>query len=967
MNDSLFDFFEEENKPKVTQKKWMQETEMSLCLEEDLSSVIDECIEKGICALDLEATGLDIRVFHGKTQTRIVGVCLAVSAYRGWYIPVRHKGYDKNVSWMIVARELRRLCESQTVVIFHNISYDGELLQFNGGEPVGTWDDINDWEDTMVMAYLNNPKEKSVGLKNLSELYLKRPMIQLKDLFGSDHKGSLDYSLLDPEWEPSVWYAVSDALCTFGLYLFFKPAIEQTDSDGKRLITTYKIEKLCLPATRWMKRARIKIDTKKAKELLALGQNEYIECMDAIYTEASKLLDRDITPAYFKILKRDFREDWSIQSQIEIAKQRATIEITDPVGSISKTAHIPRSQVTNFLLKQPGDRLSWLRDILGLNISFNKTISDEVIAVVQTVITHWPSDSCRHEALSLAAEFGISPGEEGRYVVDYPLVYDVKSSAQLGQLLQELGVPNIYRTKSGKVGTSKKAIDSIVESSGNNFPWMTKIKRFRETEKAISSYLIPLIEDSSPVDDTIFVNYVAHRIDTGRFCTPGSRRPEIDGGTRMNVHGTPNKYDPKRPECMNRLRELFVARDGYVMMACDFDGVETRLTANFSREPLWMDVYFTCSNCGQEYYRGDGTETPNPPPHFCLTCGEDKIGDLHTLTAISIFGDLTDRPDWKSYRQKGKSTNFALAYGGGPSAVQRSTGVSKQESYKIKKKYDDTYKVLKSWWDFQHNFARKHGFVRTCFFRKYPTPDINHEDGGFRSKAERNSTNSPIQGSSADITKLAMGLIYKECKERGWLDKVHMLVTLHDELVFEIKEEILSEAYDMIINCMSLNKFIKRMNWPVPLTSGADLGKSWAAPYDLREYLAGKECSKGEWPDYIVNAFSDYKSSHKTAPRIDANGEIFPQDLEEPLAFEEKKQSGEENEEEELEVFVYVIKKALTEELMQEIGQMLIRHNNKGNSIIRLSTVEGELLPWPDGHFKVDEFLWRQEAEEKGF
>jgi hypothetical protein len=234
-------------------------------------------------------------------------------------------------------------------------------------------------------------------------------------------------------------------------------------------------------------------------------------------------------------------------------------------------------------------------------------------------------------------------------------------------------------------------------------------------------------------------------------------------------------------------------------------------------------------------------------------CGSDKIGDLHTLTALAIYGeDSVKRPDWKQLRQYAKGTNFALCYGGGGNAVDAATGCGKQEGWRIKDQFDKTYKGLKIWWDVQHRFARKYGYVLTAFGRRYPLPDINHEMGGFRAKAERNATNGPIQGSSADITKLAMGLVYKECKQRGWLDKAHMLITMHDELVFEIDRDILAEAIDTFVSIMNRNQALLRLKWPVPLTSDVEMGPDWTVPWDL------KKCRKtGKWPEELKGLFPD--------------------------------------------------------------------------------------------------------------
>jgi hypothetical protein len=206
---------------------------------------------------------------------------------------------------------------------------------------------------------------------------------------------------------------------------------------------------------------------------------------------------------------------------------------------------------------------------------------------------------------------------------------------------------------------------------------------------------------------------------------------------------------------------------------------------------------------------------------------------LHTLTGISLFGeDATKRPDWKKLRGDAKGTNFALCYGGGGTAVINTIGCDKNEGWRIKEQFDKTYLTLAAWWKSMHEYVKRHKFVITAFGRRYHLPDIDHELSGIRAKAERNSTNGPIQGTSADITKIAMGLIYKECKKRGWLDKAHMLITMHDELVFEIDLDILEEAIDLFVGIMCRNNFILKLGWMVPLTSDVEMGYNWTVPWD---------------------------------------------------------------------------------------------------------------------------------------
>jgi len=307
------------------------------------------------------------------------------------------------------------------------------------------------------------------------------------------------------------------------------------------------------------------------------------------------------------------------------------------------------------------------------------------------------------------------------------------------------------------------------------------------------------------------------------------------------------------PGGLRKVRDLSVPgptqfqANGFVVHNCDYAGVELRIVTNISREPKWLAEYFRCSNCDFRFDAGNGTFTPKPPPPRCPRCNSDKIGDLHTLTALSVYGEEAQAAsDWKLKRQKSKSLNFAMCYGGGPSAATRAVQCDENEGSRIKRQFDSSYSTLAKWWKFQHDFCKKNTYVTTALGRRGYLPDIHHPERFIQSKAQRNATNFPIQGTSADFTKLAMGLIYKEVKKRGWLEKVFMIITMHDELVFEIDFDILEEAIEVIRQLMINNEIIQKLKWPVPLTSDVEIGLDWSVPFDLNAMRMGEVKYKGD-------------------------------------------------------------------------------------------------------------------------
>jgi len=318
---------------------------------------------------------------------------------------------------------------------------------------------------------------------------------------------------------------------------------------------------------------------------------------------------------------------------------------------------------------------------------------------------------------------------------------------------------------------------------------------------------------------------------------------------------------------MKRIRECVVSRehpDGtqMILVAVDYSGQELRITPNQTREPLWIAEFFRCSKCGMTFDQGDGKSTPRPPPPFCPTCGSDKIGDLHTLTTQVIFGkNVVNEPGFKLKRNKTKGVNFGIVYGGGPQAVQAAVGVSKEEGARIKRLFDETYKGLSRGQKRQVNFAKKFGYAVTAFGRRCPLPDIHlprrdPETGRpnfmFISKALRNAVNHPVQGTGGDIGKLAMALVYKLARKRKWIERgfLHMPITIHDELVFEIHPSIIAEALPLIVENMAWET-VKKLRWPVPLTVDVEAGFNWSVPWNITECQHGKSVFPPELKPYF--------------------------------------------------------------------------------------------------------------------
>lgn len=795
----FFDQLEALNRPTVEKKPWMRGVEMVLGTVEMLDQIEQECIEAKFYGLDLETTGLDQRAFpndQGRLETvdKIVGYCIAPTNHKGYYIPVRHRddGAEANVPPRLVAAMIKRINEAGAVGIFFNAKFDHKFLMCEAAGETGVWDEPNTWEDVRIANYVRNSRVKRNNLKLLAKEELDREMIELDELWLQERgvKKKKDFSTLDPRWEPVVWYAAADAINTRALWEKLSPYVFEKDEYGYTSKTIYTIEKLCLTSTIWMEQNRIHIDREKLQHLIQEGQREWWECITRVYTEVSEVLERDIRPPWVEVMDKDF----------------------DP-----------------------------------------KVLSPDYTEVRATSMKNAPPD--RREPVSKSVPVLTDP--KLRETVEFRPSYDITIPEQFGMMLRELKVPGLVATeKSGQVKTSKDEIERVLESVGDTFPWMKSVRRFREVQKSLSNVLFNLWNDSTPErspDGCVWANFNGLKVDTGRFSTPTPRDSEFHGQANWNVQSTKAfYYDPKDPPpvCVYRQREVISARPGHTLFAIDYSGVELRVVTNLSGEPKWLKAFFTCADCGKDFPRD------TRPPPFCPDCGSDKIGDLHSETAVGVLGaDKNGDPKvFKMHRQTAKIVNFLLCYGGSGNAVSRSTGKDEEEGWRIKNNFDKTYKGLLKWWKFQEKDVARQKYVRTAYGRKYYCPDIDHELSTFRSKAKRNAVNGPVQGTSADIMKFAMGLLYREFRKRGWLDKVLMTITIHDELVFEILNEIMGEAVPVIEEIMCFQA-VKNLGWAVPLKVDIEFGPNWTVPKNLTEMTWDKTCTK--WTSEMVRYFPE--------------------------------------------------------------------------------------------------------------
>lgn len=252
----LGEFNEAGVKEIFAQRPWMADKKFILITAQiELEKVIEAMIASGLCALDTETTGLNTRMKNGEPWDKLVGFCLSNDPNVGYYVPVGHADKEYNVPMTTALREIARLV-ANCRCIYHNFKFDGQILRNYGI----ICDDVDKYEDTLLMAAVEDASRKRKGLKELSDKLLQRPMLEIKDMgIQASHNVEKLFFMVPPP--KAVYYGAGDAMCTYALYQYFKERLDVMDPTkrgGPWYI--YQIEKQCLFATMEMERNYARID-----------------------------------------------------------------------------------------------------------------------------------------------------------------------------------------------------------------------------------------------------------------------------------------------------------------------------------------------------------------------------------------------------------------------------------------------------------------------------------------------------------------------------------------------------------------------------------------------------------------------------------------------------------------------------------------------------------------------------------
>ena len=351
--------------------------------------------------------------------------------------------------------------------------------------------------------------------------------------------------------------------------------------------------------------------------------------------------------------------------------------------------------------------------------------------------------------------------------------FNLASPKQLGEVLFDILKldAKAKKTKTGQYATG----EDVLQKMAAKHKIVDDILNFRELTKLKSTYVDSFPELINPKTGRVHTSYAQAVAVTGRL---SSTNPNL-----QNI--------PIRTERGREIRKAFIPRDkDRILVSADYSQIELRIVAAISGDPNMCEAF--------------------------------KLGkDIHTATAAKVYGiDETDVT--KEMRYKAKSVNFGIIYGQGAFGLAENLAISRTEAKEIIDNYKKEFPGIQSYMDNQINKAKELGFVETLMGRKRWLRDINSSNFTVRGFAERNAINSPIQGSAADMIKLAMIKIHAEMKKTNWESK--MILQVHDELVFDAVEKELPALKELILKCMKEALVLPN---GVPVEAEVGVGKNW--------------------------------------------------------------------------------------------------------------------------------------------
>ena len=478
------------------------------------------------------------------------------------------------------------------------------------------------------------------------------------------------------------------------------------------------------------------------------------------------------------VLQPELRHNMDYLAEIYLHYQ--TIHIDELIGSRGKNQKsmrdLPPEDVYRYACEDADVTLK-LKNILEKELKEQSVehLFYEIEMPLVPVLVNIESNGVRidTEALKQSSEhftLRLQEIEKEIYALAGDETFNISSPKQVGEVLFDKLkiVEKAKKTKTGQYVTSEE----VLESLRNKHEIIGKILEYRGLKKLLSTYIDALPQLINPRTGHIHTSFNQAVTATGRL---SSSNPNL-----QNI--------PIRDEDGKEIRKAFIPDDGCEFFSADYSQIELRIMAHLSQDKNMVDAFLSGY-------------------------------DIHAATAAKIYKvDINDVT--ADMRRKAKTANFGIIYGISVFGLAERMNVPRQEAKELIDGYFETYPRVKEYMDRSIQVARENGYVETIFHRKRFLPDINSRNAVVRGYAERNAINAPIQGSAADIIKVAMALIYQRLQSNNL--KAKMILQVHDELNFSVPE-----AEKEIIQKIVIEEMERAYHMLVPLKAGFGWGKNW--------------------------------------------------------------------------------------------------------------------------------------------
>jgi len=805
INVGFSEFIEDNVQELIQTMPWMKDTDMKMCESlEQLRAFIDRVIAKGDgkkkphCCLDLETTGLNTRLRKGQPLEKIVGIALAIDKNTGIYIPINHKeGKEYNLPESFVLQEIRRLCEC-AIIIVHNAKFDLQFLKNFGI----TIDNFEDYEDTLILARLHDTGQKEIGLKYLSNKHLGRKMIELDEIT----KGSHRFDMVSPKL--GYVYAASDSLCTYGLfdmYITHPIILEQ--------MKTYFLEKRLVPVVMQMEQNLIVID------------KEYLKAERIRITERLEQIKKTIHDA----VGRDFN--------IGSTQQLGKILFEDPLHY-----EYPEKERTakgfyktdTAVLEKIEDRYPLVKQI----VTFRK-LEKSLGTYVENLLNNCDEDGC------IKVGFSQNGTDTGRF--SSPGGRGINEDGYCGVNVQSIpanydaDAPDVRKAFRARPGMKIVAMDFSGEE-------LRVTANLSGEKKWIDEFLYGAADLHTTTGKAIFKKeeiskaerQIAKCVAKGTLIASEHGWVPIENlkkGDLVYTHKL--KLAPvekiwhmgKKPAITISTERIEITCGvNHRFLKSDIKNLSKPTTKDWLRAED-INVGQELMACFEEGIIGDASHR-TPPEHYI-----EKVTEVKKCKDLVLM-DLTVGKD-HTYIAQGFIThntcNFQILYGSGPRGIAEQAKISETEARRAVDGFLNGLPTLANWIKTERNKARRFKKATTPFGRIRPLDMFyNSGDKGQEAHADRCSVNFLVQGSCADIMKIVMVRVSNWIKSNNLQNEVKILLTMHDELVFEMPENKLSDYIPQLNDIMCLQDTLQGMlKWPVPLTVDAEYGDSWHVDHDF--------------------------------------------------------------------------------------------------------------------------------------